>query len=167
MPEEKEIFKGKLKHSGVFEFKELYKFAYTLLKEPKGLIIMEKTYGEKISGEGKDIEIEWDCTKTISDYFRLKWGIKWKMMNLTNVEAERDGKKMKMNKGDIEVEVVAKLLRDYEGKWEASPFMKFSRSIYDKYIIKNKIDEVEEKLFADCDDFLSQVKAFLSLEARK
>ena len=167
MPEETAVFKGKLKHSGIFEFKELYKFAYNLLKEGKGLAIIEKAYGEKVTPDGKEIEIEWEGNKTISDYFKLKVITKLKVTGLNSVEAEKDGKKVKMNKGDLEINVEAKMIRDFEGKWEKSPFMKFTRSIYDKYIIKNKISEVEEGLARDCDDFLAQIKGFLSLEANR
>jgi hypothetical protein len=167
MPEESSIFKGKLKHSGIFDFKDMYKFAYNLLKEGKGLAVIEKTYSEKVGPNGKDIEVEWEGTKTISDYFKIKVVAKTKVMGLTNVEAEKDGKKVKLNKGDLEVNTEGKITRDYEGKWEKSPFMKFTRSIYDKYIIKNKITEVEEALARDCDDFLAQLKAFLSLEAKR
>jgi len=167
MPEETAIFKGKLKHSGIFDFKEMYKFAYNLLKEGKQLAVIERGYGEKVTPDGKDIEIEWEGIKTISDYFKIKVVVKTKVMKLTNVEAEKEGKKVKMNKADLEIVVDAKLIRDFEGKWEKSPFMKFSRSIYDKYIIKNKISEVEEALARDCDDFLAQIKGFLSLEANR
>jgi hypothetical protein len=167
MAEETIIFKGKLKHSGIFEFKELYKFAYNFLKEGKGLAIIEKGYGEKITPDGKEIEIDWEGSKIISDYFKIITVTKIKVIGLTSVDAERDGKKIKINKGDMEISIEGKIIRDFEGKWESSPFMKFTRSIYDKYIIRNKISDVEEALGRDCDEFLSQVKAFLSLEATR
>lgn len=167
MAEETPIFKGKLKHSGIFDFKELYKFCYNYWKENKEYLISEKTYSEKIITDGKEIEIEWETFKKVSDYFKLISKIKWRIAPFSVVEAERDGKKVKLNKGDIEISVESKLVRDYEGKWESSAFLKFSRGIYDKYIIKNKIDEMEDKIFGDSDEFLAQVKAFLALEAKR
>ena len=167
MAEETPVFKGKLKHSGMFDFKELYRFCYSFWKETKEYFILEKAYGEKITATGKEIEIEWEAMKKVSDYFKLIIGMKWRIVGMTEVEAEREGKKVKISKGDIEIAVTSKLIRDYEGKWEASAFWKFSRSIYDKYIIKNKIEEMEDKIFGDSDEFLAQVKAFLSLEAKR
>jgi len=167
MPEESTVFKGKLKQSGIFDFKELYKFCYSFWKENKEYLITEKAYGEKITPTGKEIEIEWETMKKVSDYFKLTSKIKWRIIGFTEVEAEKEGKKIKMNKGEIEIAVESKLVRDYEGRWETSAFMRFSRSIYDKYIIKNKIEEMEEKLFGESDEFLAQVKAFLSLEAKR
>jgi hypothetical protein len=167
MAEEKNVFKGKLKHSGMFDFKELYKFCYSFWKENKEYFITEKAYSEKVGAEGKEIEIEWEAMKKVSDYFILAAKIKWRIQGFKVEEAEREGKKIKINKGDLEISVESKLVRDYEGKWEASPTSKFFRGIYDKYIIKNKIDEMEDKLFGDCDEFLAQVKAFLSLEAKR
>lgn len=167
MPEESTVFKGKLKHAGMFDFKELYKFCYSFWKENKEYLITEKAYGEKITPTGKEIEIEWETMKKVSDYFKLASKIKWRILGFTEVEAEREGKKIKVNKGEIEITVESKLIRDYEGRWETSAFMRFSRSVYDKYIIKNKIEEMEEKLFGESDEFLAQVKAFLSLEAKR
>ncbi|MEM4270473.1 MAG: hypothetical protein QXO70_00045 [Candidatus Pacearchaeota archaeon] len=167
MAEETPVFKGKLKHSGLFDFKELYKFCYNFWKENKEYLITEKSYGEKITPTGKEIEIEWETMKKVSDYFKLTAKIKWRIVGFTEVEAEREGKKIKINKGEIEISVESKLVRDYEGKWESSPSLKFFRSIYDKYIIKNKIEEMEDKIFGDSDEFLAQVKAFLALEAKR
>lgn len=167
MAEETVVFKGKLKHSGIFEFKELYKFSYTLLKEAKTYLLTEKTYSEKITKGGKEIEIEWECTKNISDYFRFIMVVKFKITNLVDVEVKKESEKVTSNKGDIEINVEGKVIRDYENKWTTSAFTKFMRSVYDRYIVKNKVEEMHEKLFADCDDLLGQIKGFLSLEARR
>jgi hypothetical protein len=167
MAEEQIIFAGKLKHSGLFDFKELYKFAFNFLKENKEYLMMEKTYSEKVTGETKEIEIKWEGFRKISDYFKLIIKPEWRIVAFTTVEVEKDGKKVKMNKGDLEIAVKGILVRDWDNKWETGAFVKFLRSIYDKYIIKNRINELEDKIFGDSDEFLAQVKAFLVVESKR
>lgn len=167
MAEETQVFKGKLKHSGLFDFKELYKFAFNFFKEAKEYGMIEKAYSEKVGASGKEIEIKWEAMKKVSDYFKIVIGIDWRILGFTNVEAKRDGETIKTNKGDIEIAIGGKLIRDYENKWETSPIIKFMRSVYDKYIIKNMITELEDSVFGVCDEFLGQVKSFLVLEAKK
>jgi len=167
MAEETQVFKGKLKHSGLFDFKELYKFVFNFFKENKEYSMLEKSYSEKVGASGKEVEIKWEATKKVSDYFKIVISIDWRIIGLTNVEAKKNGEVAKTNKGDLEIAVAGKLIRDYENKWETSPMIKFMRSIYDKYIIKNKITELEDKIFGDCDESLGQIKAFLVLEANK
>ena len=62
---------------------------------------------------------------------------------------------------------VGTTVKDYENNWEKNAFAKFMRGVYDRYIIKSRIDQFEEKLHIETDEFLSQVKAFLALEGKK
>jgi len=86
---------------------------------------------------------------------------------LQEVEITEAGKKIKTNKGVIELKVKGELVRDYDGKFEKTAFNKFLRSIYEKWVIKSRIDQYEDKLIGDCDEFLAQAKAFLDLEGKK
>ena len=55
----------------------------------------------------------------------------------------------------------------YEGKFEKGAFRKFLRSIYEKWVIPARIEQYEEKLIGDCDEYLAQAKAFLALEGKR
>jgi hypothetical protein len=59
------------------------------------------------------------------------------------------------------------LVRDYQGKFEKNAFQVFLRTAYEKWIIPGRIDQMEAKLFGDCDEFLAQAKAFLDLEGKR
>ena len=86
---------------------------------------------------------------------------------MVSVEVMREGVKVKRDKGTVEVKFTAYLERDYENRWEANPFLKFLRGIYDKYIIRNTIVSYRDALAAETDEINAQVKAFLALEARR
>jgi len=165
MSETDMIYETKIKHSGLFDFKELYKFVHEWFASYQ-YVVAEKKYEEKIQPEGKDIEIEWVCFRKISDYFRFQIKIAYRIIGLVTVEVQKGNIKTKMNKAQLEISFKAFLEKDYENKWEVNPFTKFLRGVYDKYIIKSRIEEYEDKIATEVDEAVAQVKAFLALEAK-
>ncbi len=166
MAEKDKIFSSKIKYDGLLDFKEFYKFCYQWLNEETGLDVVENKYAEKISGDAKNIKVEWTGQSVVTDYFMFKVSVRFEVINLTNVEIVQDGKKIKMNKGSVEVSISGSLVRDYDGKFEHTSSQKFMRSIYEKWVIPSRIKEYEGKLVSDCNEFLSQAKAFLDLEGK-
>jgi hypothetical protein len=167
MAEKDKIFSSKVKYEGVMDFKDFYKFCFQWLSEEAGLDVAETKYAEKISGDSKNIKVEWACSKKVTDYFKFGVEVKFEVLNLTTVELTKDGKKIKMNKGSVEVAIKGTLIRDYEGKFEKTSTQKFLRGIYEKWIIYSRIKEFEGKLIEDCNEFLAQAKAFLDLEGKR
>jgi hypothetical protein len=167
MAEKDTIFTSKVKYGGIFSFPDFYKFCYDWLTDETTLNVAEEKYVEKLQGNSKNIDIEWKGTRKVTDYFKFEIKAKFRILGLEKVEIERDGKKMKTNKGSVEVKVSGTLIRDYNGKFESSAFKKFLRSIYEKWVIKSRIDQFEEKLIGDSNEFLSQAKAYLDLEGKK
>jgi len=167
MPEKETIFSSKIKYTGIFSFKELYKFCYDWLIDETGLDIVEDKYNEKLIGDSKEIEVEWTGTKELTDYFKFETKVKFIMENMTKTEINRDGVKVSMNKGAAKVEIKGNLIRDYNGKFETTAFKKFLRSIYEKWVIPSRIEHYEDKIIGSCDEFLNQAKSYLDLEGKK
>ena len=167
MAEKDIIFSSKIKYNGIFSFSDFYKFCYDWLKEETGLDISEDKYTEKLAGNSKNIKIKWTGTKKVTDYFKFEIVIEFDLVGLTNVEINQDNKKIKTNKGSVEVKVKGTLIRDYQGKFETTAFKKFLRSIYEKWVIVSRIEQMEDKLIGNSDEFLNQTKAYLDLEGKK
>lgn len=159
------IYEGKVKHDGVFILKELYRFM-KIWFEDYHYRVSEKKYSEKIKPEGKEIEIEWICKRKLSDYFRFKIDFKIRVTKLREVEVMEDGVKIKKAKGEVTITIKGYLERDYENRWETSPISKFARGVYDRYIIKARIEGYEDDLRYEMDEIVAQVKSFLALEGR-
>jgi hypothetical protein len=168
MPEKEAIFSSKIKIQGIFNFEDFYRFCYDWLSDETDLIVAEDKYKEKlVPGDAKNIEIEWNCFRKITDYFKFEVKVTYRIIGMTNIEVQKDGVKIKMNKGSIELGVKGTLVRDYQGKFEKTGTQKFLRSIYEKWVIPSRLDQYEDKLIGDCDEFLNQGKAFLDLEGKK
>ncbi|MBS3098641.1 hypothetical protein J4462_00335 [Candidatus Pacearchaeota archaeon] len=166
MTEKESVIKEKLKNEGIFNFASLYKFAHSWLKEAH-YGVDEERYEEKIKGNAKEIAIQWKATRDVSDYFRFEHKIKFEIRNLVEVEAEIDGAKRKTNQGELGIEISANLVKDKDSKWDTSPFSRFTRDIYNKFIIPSRIFELKKELEHDARNFKEEIKSFLELEGRR
>lgn len=158
------VYESKFKFTGIFDFKQFYNFVYSWLRDYRYQIIEERTYSEKIKPEGKEIEIQWVAKRKISDYFRFLLKINWLILGMTTVEVQKGDVKVKMNKGQIELKITAYLEKDYEHRWETSQVSKFMRGLYDRYVIRSRIENYEEKIMTEVDELVAQAKSYLAIE---
>jgi len=167
MAEKDKLFSSKIKYNGVVNFADFYKFCYEWLRDETGLLLSEDKYAEKISGDSKNIDIEWTGFRNLTDYFRIEAKVAFRVIGLTNVEVAQGTGKIKTNKGSIEIGIKGNLVRDYDGKFEHSAFQKFLRGVYEKFVIAARVEQFQEKIIGECDEFLAQAKAYLDLVGKR
>lgn len=168
MAEKDVIFSSGVKYNGIFNFSELYQFAYDWLVEETDIEnLIETKYAEKLVGDAKNIDVIWEGHRELTDYFRFDIKVTFKIIMLKKVEINKNGQKIQTNTGDCKITIKGTLVRDYKGKFEKTGFMKFLRSIYEKWVIASRVDQFEGKIASDSDDFLKQMKAFLDLEGQR
>ena len=167
MAEKDTVFSSKIKYKGIVDFPEFYKFCYDWLDQEVELDLAEEKYQEKISGDAKNIDIEWVGVRKVTDYFRFDVKVTFQILQLTKLEIVQDGRKIKTNQGSVEIKIKGILVKDYEGKFEVNATRKFMRGVYEKWVIPSRVEEFENKLIGDCDEFLSQAKAFLDIEGKR
>jgi len=162
MTERDKVTTQKIRRSGIFNFKDFYQFAYNwFIDEDYGL--EEQKYAEEVTGDSKRVEIIWVAKKKISDYFKHEIKLYWNVVGLKNVEVEKDGKRVKMNDGSIEIKITGNLLKDYQSSWEGNPFSKFLRGVYEKFVIEGRIEAYEDKVSSTVTDFIKDMKGFLAI----
>ena len=59
------------------------------------------------------------------------------------------------------------LEKDYEGRWEKSAFQKFFRETYDKFLVRDRVMQMEEKLANETTELIEQIKAYFSILGRR
>jgi hypothetical protein len=165
MAEKDKVYAEKMKYTGIWDFKETYRFLYDWFID-KDYKLIEKSYTEKIKPNGKEIEIKWESKRKISDYFRFVIKANWLILGMTETEVQKEGVKMKMNKGYIEIKFIAIIEKDYEHRWENNAFLKFLRGVYDRYIIRGRIEQYEKKILAEVDEVVAQAKSLLTIEGK-
>lgn len=167
MSEEDKVFSSTVKNDGIFNFKDFYKFCYDwLIDETRITDFSEDKYGEKLTGDSKDIDVEWVAQRKLTDYFKEKIKVRFKIRRMSQVKVRQEGADVETNKGSVEIKVDGILVKDYEGKFEMTGFRKFLRSVYEKYVIPSSVEDFQEKVAVECNTFLEQAKAFLDLEGK-
>ncbi len=166
MAERDLVIAEKVDYSGVFDYSGFYSFAHSWFKEEQ-YGVDESKYSEKVSGDARDIIIEWKASKLLSDYFKIEFKITFFVQGLSDVEVEIDGKKKKMNKGKIEAEIKGALVRDPDSKWDKSPMLRFFRDVYSKFIVPGRIYGLKQKVTSDAQRFKEELKAYLEIYGRR
>jgi hypothetical protein len=165
MAQKKQVYKETFKTTNYWKYSELYDMAFNWLKK-NGYKIEENMYNEKLLSNGKEVVIKWTAEKKITDYFMYQIIMDWHILGLVDAEVEIDGKKTKTNKGEVEIIFKANIIKDYEKRWEDKPFWKFMRGVYEKYIIRETVDEFEDDLEDDVKDLIKAIKGFLRIPGR-
>jgi len=166
MADKELIITEKVDYTGLLDFSAFYSFAHSWLKnEQYG--VDEQKYSEKVSGSKRDITIEWTATNRFSDYFKIEQRIRFLIFGLTDVEVEVDKERKKMNQGKVEATIKGILVRDPDGKWEKSPFSRFTREIYNKYILPSRVNDMKEFIKSDVQTFKEELKIFLELTGKR
>ncbi len=152
----------KIIYDGVFDLGELYKHAHQWFTWRK-YSVSEKKYKEKMKSTGKEIEIEWEVNKDLDEYSKFQHAIKWRLRDINDVEVQKDSAKVKMQKGEITLELTSYLITDRQDIWISRPQFGFLRAFYERYLYKGSIERMKKELWKAGWDFYSEMKAFLNL----
>ena len=151
----------KIKQRSIFNLDELYKIMWRWF-ELYGYSMQELEYRDSVEGNSKHLEIKWRSVKQIDDYMEFHILTNFLILGLEKVELEQDGVKTKLDKGEVEMNFSAFINKDPEGKWEKG-YNLVIRNIYDKYVIKSRIESLEGELYEELYKLLDEVKAYLNL----
>ena len=152
----------RLSYEGLFNVNDLFMMIDSFFKE-KGYDKREVRNIEIVKPEGKYIEIELMPWKKINDYVRHIIRVEMKMMNIKEVEVEKDGHRMRLNSGRVNFVFDAYLQTDWENKWDMKPMYFFIRTVFDKFVYKSYTNMAEGLLVENVNQLHTYVKAFLNL----
>ena len=158
-----DITSSVVKYSGIFKMSEVYKVAFSILADELGYDIEESKYREKVSSDGKELEIKWIAEKKISDYYKFRIKVDFFVVGLKDVEVEKSGVKVKMNKGNIDITIKSSIITDWEGRWESSPVLRFLQGLFDKYVQRNTFQQMKARIYEEAYKFENEMKAFFNL----
>jgi hypothetical protein len=165
MAQKKLLYKEKLKQTGYWTYKELYHAVFHWLRE-HNYKIFEELYNEKLKSNGKEVIIKWRCERKITDYFKYQQRIDWHIIGMKDADVEIDGKKISTQKGEVEIIFIAELIKDYERRWEDKPFWKFLRSVYEKYVVRETLEQYEDEVRDELKEMITEIKSFLRIPGR-
>ena len=152
----------RIKYEGLFSLYELHRLIESWLRE-KAFDKRELKNEEHVKPNGKYVQLVLMPWKKITDYARHVIRMDIRVFNLKDVVVERDGQRVKMNQGKVDIIIDAYLDTDYEDRWEQKPFYFFMRTLFDKYIYRTYSTQFEELLVENVSQLHSTIKSFLNL----
>ncbi|MBS3132414.1 hypothetical protein J4212_08330 [Candidatus Woesearchaeota archaeon] len=181
-----EVPETRIKYKDVFSLKNLYIMMHELLMEEgwvglgtggnvKGYemhadietLYSENVYQKGVHSGGKEMWVWWRTHKIgigeFSGYFEKRMDIDWHLSYGQDVEAIHQGKKVKVQSGELEMFFRGEILGDKDGTWGRHPVLKHFQDIYEKRIMSQDIDKMEKDLWRDIYRISSKMKAFLNM----
>jgi|SRR3989344_1283230 len=162
--EVKVVDKLKIKWEGVFNLNDLYiKIKEWLDYEGYGdekSNFKEVFYTERVKPSGKAYEIVWKGEKKTSDYFGRVITLSYQLLGINTVEVQSDGKKLKLQKGTITLELSTSLIKNRQGKWPKDSWMK---KIYERYVVKKRMNDYLLDIYNQSYSLQNEIKNYLNL----
>ncbi|RMF55570.1 hypothetical protein D6745_01700 [Candidatus Woesearchaeota archaeon] len=153
----------RLAYEGLMNVPELYSMIDQYFRE-KQYDKREVRNFEQTTPDGKNIELEIQPYKKITDYAKLVIKIRMFFYGLQDVVVEKDGLKIKMQKGKVEMIFDSFLETDYEHRWEQKPTYFLIRTLFDKFIYKIYTTQFEKELEKETNHIHDMIKSFLNLQ---
>ncbi|MDP2750222.1 MAG: hypothetical protein Q8O89_05295 [Nanoarchaeota archaeon] len=152
----------KLTYEGLFDAKELLGILEKFFKD-KGYERKELRNIELVKPEGKYVELEIIPWKKIKDYMKNEISVRTILSEVKEVEVDKDGVKIKLNQGKVQILIDGYLTTDFENKWENKPTFFLVRTLVEKYLFGPYTDKHKVALTEDAHLLHSTLKSFLNL----
>ncbi|MFH1638530.1 MAG: hypothetical protein ABIB71_08950 [Candidatus Woesearchaeota archaeon] len=145
---------------GVYDFQTAYSAVSTWLNK-HGYDFYEKKHTEKDSATGKYMELIWVAGREVSDYVKFHIKVEIWMRNAKPAEnGKMHGRVEFIFNSDMETNVDIRGVKKFSPDDEGT-FTHFIKDLYEKYIVKAKMEKMEEKLFNETMDFAESVRVVL------
>ncbi len=156
------VDKQRLSYEGLFNVLDLYNLINEWLEE-KGYDKREIQNFENVSPQGKYIELLMQPWKKITDYAKIEIRMRIIMSEVKEVDIEKDGARVRLNQGKVQMVFDAMLTTDYENRWEGKPVYFLTRELFNKYFYKPFHDWDIHVVKGDYNQLISLIKSYLNL----
>jgi len=173
--------KLRVKYRDIFNLKEFYRAMREWLVEygwgsvdsdgeiEKDQDWWETNYIERVSSDGsKEMYWWWRVQKlpVINSYYKYHLDLDFHPLGITSTEVMRDGKKFKVNKGEVEVWVYAYIEFDYKGEWSKHAFLKAFNKVFPERIFRKELYEDHKlELYREAYTLLAYMKKWFKLKS--
>ncbi len=147
------------KDNGFFSFDEMYK-AWKEWFDSYGYFLTEKGQTEKVLSDGREKKIDWIAKRDVTGYLRFNIGIELWVRRLKDVTVEIEGKKQKIQRGDLHIGFKGYITKDYKGRWKNHEFL---RQMYDRYVAKDRLSMYEGKIWNEANELIALTKKYCGM----
>ncbi|MBS3143996.1 hypothetical protein J4208_00255 [Candidatus Woesearchaeota archaeon] len=152
-----------IKYSGTFDILEL-------LGGIKGWYakryyeLTEKEHSEAVKSSGKELVIEYEGVKKVTEYVTFKAVVKIVIYRLIDVLVETPQGKEKRQQAELDIGVKSWLSKNYKDTFKkSSKTQEFFRQVYERFIGKNHLDDLKTKLTNETLMLMDEIKTTLQV----
>ena len=161
----------KMKHKDYFSWKYLYTLMHEWLVEEGYATRDDTTFPEmqymhrENQKSGNEVWLYWRLQKqpVPNSFFRYDFDVDVHIVLMKDAEIMVEGKKYKVNWGEPEVKVWAKVIFDHKKEWEKSPVMSKLKQVFFKRINKRNFEMHKKQLYQEAYRFQEAVKTYFKL----
>jgi len=174
----------RVKYKDVFDFKGFYEELWEWCKEhgwkdwEQDGDTFERFYGERVTTGGiKEIWIRWrpykpaEGTPSVDQpgksglgYLTYYLDIDFHLIGLGSTEIIKDGKKIKADKGEIEISIRAYIEKNYEYEFEKHSLLRHIVDVFTARIYKQKLEERQRELYREAYVLQTFIKQWFKLK---
>ncbi len=163
-------------YEGVFHLKTVYRSAYEWIQERGWRSYendnkFETLYAEERATADKKLWMWWRLQKASltpapdNAYFHYFMNVNFLLVYLVDVEVVKDGKKIKCQRAEIDIQIKPWIELDYQDKWAKHPILKNFNRLFVERIWKNDIEKKEDRLLGEAYQFQGMLKKMFELQA--
>jgi len=150
----------KFAYEGLFNPEEIYSIITSLFYE-RGWIWYEKMNQEEVTPSGKQIRMILKPFLLATKYYQLGVQMRIHMVNLKEVEVERDGKILRLHHGVLRITYSGEVISDRKGLWK-KPLFWFLSVVFEKYFFSDRKEKYSVKVKETIDDLSTAIKNYLN-----
>jgi len=155
----------RVNYSGIFDYKQLLNAVRSFFNEKHYAMIQEE-HTESAKSSGRETKFDIAPFRDVDEYVRFKINLELLMWRSLDVVVEENGKKIRKQKGDLEVRFKASIVKNYKPSFQKNKFGGFLRQTYERYIIRRRLLDYEEKLQAETEELINRIKSVLGISKR-
>jgi len=168
------VTKFRVKYKDVFNLVRFYKDLHEWMKEYGWTDVDDKGdhyenfYLEKVAMDGsKELWMKWRPQKVPdnSPFYRYWMDVNMHCIAMTSKEIVQDGKKFKMNKGEIDITVTSIIELDYNHQWENHGILKFFKKLFTERIFRKELHgDRKRELYRETNELHNYLKQWFKMK---
>lgn len=148
----------RVKYKDVFDLKMFYEDLHDYLVEEEWIDHEDKLdhwetyYGERIDHGGvKELWFQWRLFKKPKDAAFLSYymDLDFHGLGISDTEIMREGMKLKVSKGELEVTIKPYLVKEYEKEFKKILFLKELKELFSRRIYREQLEQRKKELYQE------------------
>jgi hypothetical protein len=162
-------------YKGIFDFGDIYGLIHDFLKDkeytgkdfagqgPKDMYEFE--YIEK-GDVAKQYQIKWEAKKEDESFFTAKVNVKFEGKNIAKTEIMHEGVKVKVDNGEISIEIESEFDTNYDKATKEHPFVKHFKSKFER-MMRDIKKGYKKSLEGDMEELHNLMKRYFKMKGDK